>query len=78
MDVGVVPAVWDVILQCWVRGLQDVRKDRWFVRWWSGWMGWGGRAGGVAGALHWSEGFAQVVELLFRAGQLIGGVLEGS
>ena len=78
LDIRVVPAIWDVILQGWVWRLQDVRKDGWFVCWWSGWMGWGGRAGGVAGALHWSEGFAQVVELLFRAGQLIGGVLEGS
>ena len=40
LDVGVGPAVWDIILQCWVRGLQDVRKDGWFVCWWSGWMAW--------------------------------------
>ena len=78
LDIRVVPAVWDVILEGWVWRVQDVRQDRWLGRWWSGWMGWGGWSRCVAGALHGSEGFAQVVELLFCAGQLIRGVLKGS
>ena len=38
LDVGVVPAVWDIVLQSGVWRLQDVSKGRWFGCWWSGWM----------------------------------------
>ena len=41
-------------------------------------MGWGGRCGRAAGALDWGEWVCQVVELLARAGQFVGGVLEGA
>ena len=42
LDIGVIPTVGDIILQCWVWGLQDIGK---------GWRGGGvGSCDGVAGA----------------------------
>ena len=78
LDIGVGPAVGGVFLQCWVWRLQDVRQNWWLGGRWSGWVGGFARAGGVAGTLHRGEGIAQVVEFLFGAGKLVGGVLEGS
>ena len=43
---------------------------------WGRWVGWVARACGVAGALHGSERIAQVVELLFCSGKLVGGGFE--
>ena len=77
LDISVGPAVGDVVLQCWVWKLQDVRQF-WLGGRWSWWAGGFARAGGVAGTLHRGEGIAQVVEFLFGAGKLVGGVLEGS
>ena len=71
LDVGVRPAVRDVVLQGWVWRLQDVSQDGWLVCRWGRWVGWVSRACGAAGALHGGEGIAQVVELLFCSGKLV-------
>ena len=75
LDVGVCPAVRDVVLQGWVWRLQDVSR---LVCWWGWWVGWVARACGAAGALHGGEGIAQVVELLFCSGKLVCGGFECS
>ena len=64
LDVGVCPAVRNVVLQGGVWRLQDVSEDGGLV-----WVGWVARACGVAGALLGGEGIAQVVKLLFCSGK---------
>ena len=78
LDLWVIPTLGDIILQCWVWGLQDIGEG-WRFWWrWSGCMGWGGRCGRAVGALDWGEWVAQVLELLACAGQFVSGVLEGA
>ena len=78
LDLWVVPAFGDIVLQCWVWWLQDV-SEGWQFWWWrSGCMGRGGRCGGSAGALDWGEWVAQVMELLTCTSQFVVGVFEGA
>ena len=78
LDLWVVPAFGDIVLQRGVWWLQDVGEGWWFRWWWSGCVRRGGWCGRSAGVLDWCEWVAQVLEFLTCTSQFVVGVLEGA
>ena len=78
LDIWVVPAVGNVVLQGGVWWLQDV-SDGWWLRWrWCGCVGRGGWCRRSAGVFDWCERVAEVLEFLTCPSQFVVGVFEGA